>query len=184
MSTLPVVVMGTSSLSMIAQRVGTLNELSRARVPRQPFVGAARVPSASTTTAATATAPRPRRRRRARAGLRGARATRLHLARVHGRAPHLEHVVPAAGEEQVPVGVEVADVAGRVEAVLGEHLGPGTPTDAAHQVGAAQLQLAGLAVGDGRTGVEIDDAHLDAVERLPAAALLARGKRLVEPYPQ
>ena len=68
---------------------------------------------------------------------------RLDLARVHGRAADLEHVVAAAGEEEVPVVVEVADVAGRVEAVVGEHLGARASADAAHQVGAAQLDLAG-----------------------------------------
>ena len=48
---------------------------------------------------------------------------RLDLARIDGRAAHLEHVVAPAGEEQVAVGVEPTQVAGRVEPVGGEDVG-------------------------------------------------------------
>ena len=99
------------------QQVGTLNALSRARAAATSSSSGALV----TTSAPTASSPLslgtfgdvrlPHAVDRAQRG--------LDLGRVHGRALDLEHVVEPAVVPEVAVGIERAEVAGRVEAVGG-----------------------------------------------------------------
>ena len=128
---------------MSRQRVGTLNELSRARRRGRARRPCTRCRRPDTTAAATAASRRARDVDDVRPPDVGDGVQRvLDLARVDGRAAHLEHVVAPAGQEEVAVGVELPEVTGRVEAVVGEHLGARAPADAAHQVRTAQLDLA------------------------------------------
>ena len=165
-----------------ASACGTLNALSRAFASRREVVDGDRVGRRQH----DERGDRERRRRASTSTTYAAptpsivRSAALDLARVDRRAAHLEHVVAPAGEEEVAVVVEAAEVAGRVEAVDGEDLRPAPPADPAHQVRAAQLDLARAPVGDRRTGVDVDDPDLDARERPAAAPLLARWERAVE----
>src|SRR6516164_7161784 len=94
----------------------------------------------------------------------------LDLAGVDGRATDLEHVVGSAVVEKEPVLVEVAEVAGGVEAVAGKQLLAAATADAPQHVWSADLDRANGSRRNGLAVVGVDDADLRAGERLSAAA--------------
>src|SRR5262249_7787911 len=81
---------------------------------------------------------------------------------------------------EVAVGIEDAQIAGRVEAVAIEHGVASAPADRTHEVAAAYADLAELTGIAYRARFRIDDAHLDALERPAATAALAVGQVAVE----
>ena len=81
---------------------------------------------------------------------------------VDGGAADLEHVVGSAVVEHEAVVVEVAEIAGGVEAVGGEQLFAAAPADAAQRVRSADLDHADRARRHGCAGVGVDDADLGA----------------------
>ena len=118
MSTLPVAIIGTSSTPTIAQTVGTLKALSRVAASRAQIVGrdvGAGCRHDERADLLGRMLAEIDHDRPLHVGVRLQRG--LDLARVDRRALHLEHVVAPAGEEQVPVVVEVPEIAGGVEPV-------------------------------------------------------------------
>jgi hypothetical protein len=104
----------------------------------------------------------------------------LDLRRVHVVAAADDQVLDAVDDRQPSFGIEAAHVAGVQEAAYGDlRRGLGVVQVARHRVVAAHHDLAGLArrhVGAGR----VDDAQLDAPQRLAHAAEHARVGRCVQ----
>src|SRR5512139_925018 len=92
----------------------------------------------------------------------------LHFDGVDGRAAHLDHVVATPVVEEIAVGVQYAEVTGRVVAIDGERRLGETAHDAAHHVATSHLDLALSPRRERRPVVDIDHAHLDTCEGLPA----------------
>ena len=128
--------MGTSSSATSRQCVGTLNALSRARASLVELVDAERAVGRHDHRGRDRGGRRrARRRRRTRAGHRRCRATRARpRSGTRSRRCTLNMSSRRPVEEQVAVGVEPTQVAGRVEAVGGEDVGAGAAADPAHQV--------------------------------------------------
>src|SRR5205823_1193222 len=89
----------------------------------------------------------------------------LYLAREDLEARDVDHVLHAVDDEEIAVGVAVADVAGMKPAVADRlRGGRGVAEIALHDVGPFDHDLAALAAGD-LPALEVDDLHLDVLDR-------------------